>query len=239
MKRPEADDARMEALRAEASARRIRLAGNLDELSVRMRPGNLMQEAKDMAWAEVDRVTDDVLNIAEDLVHDSMDWVRENRTLVAGGGLVGLAAAGLVWFATRRKPTPLYAAYDMEDPLMTDTDEVPSAKVASAWGKVKEEALHLTEKAEGSYYAARSRAAELSADAKERAAEAAVVARQKAHEAAEAAREAAEKARIAAGEAGDWAKKQPQENPATVVLVALAAGALIGALLPASGRRRA
>ncbi len=229
----------MEALRAEANARRMRLAGNLDELSVRMRPGNLVQEARDRAWAEVDRVTDDVLNIAEDLVHDSMDWVRDNRTLVAGGGLVGLAAAGLAWFATRKKPTPLYAAYDMEDTLMTDTDDALSAKAATAWGKVKEEAVHLTEKAEGSYYAARSRAADLTADAKERAAEAAVVARQKAHEAAEAARDAAEKARIAAGEAGDWAKKQPQENPATVVLVALAAGALIGALLPASGRRRA
>ena len=99
--------------------------------------------------------------------------------------------------------------------------------------------MHLAEKAEGGYYAARSRAADLSADAKERAAEAAAVAKVKAHEAAEAARDAAEKARIAAGEAGEWAKKQPQENPATVILVALAAGALIGSLLPSGGRRRA
>jgi ElaB/YqjD/DUF883 family membrane-anchored ribosome-binding protein len=122
---------------------------------------------------------------------------------------------------------------------MTDMDEGPSTRAASAWGKVKEEALHLTEKAEGGYHAARSRAAEMSAEAKARAVDAAAAARQKAQEAAEAAREAAEKARIAADEAGDWAKKQPKENPAAVVLVALAAGALIGALLPASGRRRA
>lgn len=239
VKRRERDEMELDALRAEANARRLRLAGNIDELSVRMRPGNLVQEAKNRAWAEVDRVTDEVLNIAEDFVNDSVAWVQGNRTAVIGGGLTALAAAGLMWFATRKKPIPLYAAYDMEDPLMTDSDETLSAKAASAWDKVKDEAVHLAEKAEGGYYAARSRAADLSADAKERAAEAAAVAKVKAHEAAEAARDAAEKARIAAGEAGEWAKKQPQENPATVILVALAAGALIGSLLPSGGRRRA
>ena len=77
----------------------------------------------------------------------------------------------------------------------------------------------------------------LSVEARERAAEAADLARERAAEAAEAAREAAEKAREAAGEAGRWARRQPQENPSTVVLVALAAGALIGALLPSCRRR--
>ena len=133
MKRRERDEMELDALRAEANARRLRLAGNIDELSVRMRPGNLVQEAKNRAWAEVDRVTDEVLNIAEDFVNDSVAWVQGNRTAVIGGGLTALAAAGLMWFATRKKPIPLYAAYDMEDPLMTDADETLSAKAASAW----------------------------------------------------------------------------------------------------------
>lgn len=241
MKRPDGAAAPMEIarLQMEADARRARLAGNLEELGVRMRPSNLLSEAKDAAWAEVDRVTDEILDMAGDLVQDSVDWVRDNRRLAAGGGLAAALAALAIWYMTRRTTVPLYAAYDMEDPdLMSDFEETAAAKASSAWKKAKSEAHTLGEKAEGAYYAARSKASVLSVEARERAAEAADLARERAAEAAEAAREAAEKAREAAGEAGRWARRQPQENPATVVLVALAAGALIGALLP-SGRRRA
>lgn len=245
MKRPDDSSAgagvslTLAQLEAEADARRARLSGNLEELGVRMRPANLLTEMKEAAWAEVDRVTDEFLNMASDLVDDSVGWVKENRTIAAGGLLTGLLAAGAVWYATRKTTVPLYAAYDMEDPdMMNETEEKLGAKAADAWGKVKDEAHHLGDKAEGAYYAARSKAAVLSDSAREQAAHAAEVARERAHEAAEAAREAAERAREAAGEAGRWARKQPQENPATVVLVALAAGAIIGALLP-HGRRRA
>lgn len=226
-------------LEAEADARRARLSGNLAELGFRMRPANILSEMKDAAWAEVDRVTDEFLNMASDLVDDSVGWVKENRAVTAGGLLAGLLAAGAVWYATRKATVPLYAAYDMEDPdMMDETQETLGEKAADTWGKVKDEAQHLGNKAEGAYYAARSKAAVLSDSARERAAYAADVARERAHEAAEAAREAADRAREAAGEAGRWAKKQPQDNPATVVLVAPAAGALIGALLP-HGRRNA
>ncbi|MCG2841341.1 DUF3618 domain-containing protein [Sandaracinobacter sp. RS1-74] len=227
-------------LETEADARRARLSDNLEELAVRMRPRNIVAEMKEAAWAEVDRVTDEFLNVASDLVDDSVEWVKENRTVVAGGALTGLLAAAAVWYLSRRTTVPLYAAYDMEDPdMMNETEETLGEKANEAWGKVKEEAQHLGEKAEGAYYAARSKAAVLSDSAREQAAHAAEVARERAHEAAEAAREAAERAREAAVEAGRWAKKQPQDNPATVILAALAAGAVIGALLPASGRRRA
>jgi hypothetical protein len=232
----------MDAMRAEAAARRHRLAENAEELSWRMRPGNLVQEAKDRAWAEVDRMTDEALGIAEDLVQDTTDWVKGNRGLALGGTATALLSAALVWYLTRRKTVPLYAAYDMEDSPMSETDETLSAKAAGTWGRAKDEAHKLSEKvgdtAGGAYYSARSRAAELSADAREKAIEAAAIAREKADEAAVAAREAAEKARIAAGEAGEWARRQPQDNPAMVVVAALAAGALLGALMPSGGRRR-
>ena len=225
-------------LEAEADARRARLSGNLEELGFRMRPSNLLNEAKEAAWAEVDRVTDEFLSMASDLVDDSVDWVKDNRAVATGGLLASLLAAGAIWYATRKSTVPLYAAYDMEDPdMMNETEETLAAKAADTWGKVKDEALNLGDKAEGAYYAARSKAAVLSDSARERAAIAADVARERAHEAAEAAREAADRAREAAGEAGRWARRQPRENPATVVIVALAAGALIGALLP-HGRRR-
>jgi hypothetical protein len=229
----------MDAMRLEAAARRQRLSGNVEELSWRMRPSNLVQEAKDRAWAEVDRVTDEALSIAEDLVTDATDWVRANRGLALGGTATALLSAALVWYATRRTTVPLYAAYDMEDSPMSETDETLSAKAAGAWDKAKGGAREAQDKASEAYYSARSKAAVLSEEARERAIEAAAVAREKAAEAAEAAREAAEKARIAACEAGDWAKRQPQENPAMVVVAALAAGALIGALLPSGGRKKA
>lgn len=237
MRHPSA--ANMDAMRLEANMRRQRLAGNVEELSWRMRPSNLVQEAKDRAWAEVDRVTDEALSIAEDLVTDATDWVRANRGLALGGTATALLSAALVWYATRRTTVPLYAAYDMEDSPMSETDETLAARASGAWGKVKGEAHDAQDKASEAYYAARSKAAVLSDEARERAIEAAAVAREKAAEAAEAARDAAEKARIAAGEAGEWAKRQPQENPAMVVVAALAAGALIGALLPSGGRKRA
>ncbi len=226
-------------LQAEVDARRARLAGNLGDLGIRMQPRNLVAEAKEAAWMEVDRVTDEVIDIATDLVNDGLDWTKRHRKTVAGGALAGVLAGVALWYVTRKKPVPLYAAYDMEDPeMMNETDETIGDKAAHAWDRVKEEAHNLGGKAEGAYYAARSKATVLATEARERAADAAELARQRASEAADAAREAAEKAREAAGEAGRWARRQPQENPVTVVLVALAAGALIGALLP-RGRRDA
>jgi hypothetical protein len=253
MKRADEGETATGHLAAEADARRARLADNLDELSVRMRPSNLIDEAKERAWARVDAATDEWVSIGADLVSDMAGWLRGHRGVAIGSAATALLGAGLVWYLTRRDPVPLYAAYDMEDPLMTDSDETEGGlgrKAAGAWSKVKDDARDLGDRAGEGYYAARSKAAELSDEARERAVEAARVAREKAqhaadvarekaHEAAEAARDAAEKARIAAGEAGVWARRQPQENPATVVLVALAAGALLGALLPAGDRRRA
>lgn len=246
--RGRAGDADLDAIRQEAALRRQRLAGNVEELSWRMRPGNLVQEARDRAWVEVDRMTDEALGVAEDLVHGITGWAKDNAALALGGTATALLSAALVWYATRRKTVPLYAAYDMEDSPMSETDETLSAetlstRAAGTLERARDEAHKLGEqvgdKAGGAYYAARSRAAELAADARERAIEAAAVAREKADEAAAAAREAAEKARIAAGEASQWARRQPQENPAVVVVAALAAGALLGALLPSGGRRRA
>lgn len=226
-------------LEAEAEARRARLSGNLQELGFRMRPANLLNEVKDAAWAEVDRVTDELLDIASDLLDDSVGWVKQNRTIAVGGALTGLLAAAAAWYLTRSKTIPLYAAYNMEDPhMMNDTEDTLAGKAADTWNKVKGEAHNLGEKAEGAYYAARSKAAGLSDTARDRAAHAADVARERAHEAAVAAREAADRAREAAVEAGQWVKKQPRDNPATVILVALAAGALMGALLPHGRDRR-
>ncbi|MFN7397470.1 MAG: DUF3618 domain-containing protein, partial [Sandaracinobacter sp.] len=138
MRHPSA--ANMDAMRLEANMRRQRLAGNVEELSWRMRPSNLVQEAKDRAWAEVDRVTDEALSIAEDLVTDATDWVRANRGLALGGTATALLSAALVWYATRRTTVPLYAAYDMEDSPMSETDETLAARASGAWGKVKGEA---------------------------------------------------------------------------------------------------
>lgn len=242
MKRPEDLPAlpTAEALEAEAEVRRERLASNLDQLSERMRPANLLSEARDLAWRRVDRMTDELISMAEDVVQDTTDFIRAHRLGVAGTALTALAVGTLVWWATRRRPVPVYAAYDREDPDMMNDDREPlTEKAAHAWDKVKEEARHLGDKAGETYYAARSRAAELADEARERAAHAADVARERALEAADAARDAAEKAREAAGEAGRWARRQPAEHPATVVLVALAAGVLIGALLPSGRNNRA
>ncbi len=243
MKRPEDLPALplAEQLEAEVDLRRDRLAGNLGELSERMQPANLLAELKDMAWRRVDRMTDELMGMAEDFVHDTADFVRGHRLGVAGAALTALAAGGLIWWATQRKrPVPVYAAYDREDPdMMTDDREPLAEKATHSWDKVKSEARHIGDKASETYYAARSKASELAEEARERAAHAADVARERALEAADAARDAAEKARAAAGEAGRWARRQPAEHPATVVLVALAAGVLIGALLPSGRNNRA
>jgi len=227
----------VELVEAEAGARRERLADNLDALSGRMTFSNLVQEAKDAVWKDVDRMVDDMLSIGEDLIKDSFGWAKDHQRSVIGGSVTALLVGGAMWYAARKKTVPLFAAYDMEDSYMTtETEETLAAKASGAWSKVKDEAQHVGDKAGEAYFSARSKAAELSDAARERAAHAADVARDRAHDAAEAAREAAEKAREAAGEARRWAVKQPQENPATVILGALAAGILIGVLLP-SGRR--
>lgn len=225
-------------LEAEARLRRNRLSENMDELSERMTPANLLYEASQAFWARIDNLADNVLVKSQELAEDSMDWARQNRFAV-GGSIAALLAGGvLVWSLSRRQgPVPLYAAYDMEDPnMLDDTDEKIEARAKAAWGKVKGEAHDLGDKAEEAYRTARQKAVALSEDARERAKDAARIAREKAHEAAEAAREAADRAREVAGDAGKWAKRQPQEHPATMVVAALAAGVLIGALIPAFRR---
>lgn len=146
MKRPEDSDGVTGALVAEADARRARLAGNLDELSTRMRPSNLVEEAKQRALARLDALTDEWVSIGADLVTDLADWLRGHRGLAAGGTATALLGAGLVWYLTRRTPVPLYAAYDMEDPLMTESEDANGGlgrKANDAWSKVKEDAREL------------------------------------------------------------------------------------------------
>ncbi len=240
MKRRDETDpgARMQGLETEREARRDRLSSNLDELSGRMTFANLFSEAKEAVLKQVDRAVDDAVQLGQEMVSDSLDWVRDNRTLVAGGTATALVAAGLVWAATRRRTVPLYAAYDQEDFPMTDENDPSSTNGGGTWGKVRNEAGVLGDRAGEAYYSVRSKAAELSDTARERARDAADLARERAHEAAEAARDAAERAREAAGDAGRWAARQPQENPASVVLGAMAFGVLVGLLLPSGNRAR-
>ena len=226
---------RLQLLEAEADARRARIAGDIDELSWRMKPGNLMREGQAAVMREVDRVTDAALDMASDLVEDIGGFARENAKMLGGGAALAALAGIGIWFATsrlRRQPVPIYAAYDQEDFDMNEAEENLRDKAADTWSKVKEEAREASHKAGEAYYAARSKAAELSVEAREKAAHAADVARERAAEAAEAAREAAERAREAAGEAGEWARRQPQEHPVGTVVGALAAGLLLGLLLP-------
>lgn len=234
MKRLDASDpgGRAGLLEAEALARRERLAGNLAELSERMTWSNLMLEAREAVWKEVDRMVDDVLSIGEDLVDNGVDWAKDHQRALIGGSVAALLAGGALWLAARKKTVPLYAAYDMEDPRMTtETDKTPPARASDAWSKVKDDALHVGDKASEAYFSARSRTAVLTDAAREHAVHAAEVARERAQDAAEAAREAAAEARR-------WAARQPQENPAAVVLGALAAGILIGILLPSDRHDR-
>lgn len=247
-----------DAMLDEVLARRNRLSSNLDSLGVRLQPANLMHEAstavRSAVQTEVERVQHAVQDFGADLIEDSLVWASANRRWLVGGTAAALLAGGIAWYVNRKRTVPLYSAYDMEDPdMMSDTPENSSAldeagaKAAGAWNRVKDQADELGSKAGEAYYSARSKAADLADNARDRAHEAAEaardkarhaadIARERAHDAAEAARDAADRAREAADEARDWAVRQPQENPVTVVIVALAIGAILGALLP-SGRR--
>ncbi len=222
------------ALAAEADRRRAQLEDNLGELGERLRPGNLVGEARAATVDRLHRLGEEIAAVGEDLATDIAQWVRRHPGQ-AGGGLLAavLAAVGYWYFARRADPVPLYAAYDMEDPgMMSEDDARLRARAREGLRHLREEARDVQDRTTEAYYAARSRAAELAEEARERAHHAAEVARARAHDAAEAAREAADRAREAAGEAGEWAKQQADQHPGTVILAGLAAGLLIGALLP-------
>lgn len=221
----------MLVLQQDANERRLRLAENVGELRVRMRPQNLLMEAKEASLAELDRVTDELLEAATDLLEDSVEWASRNRTLVVGGAaaLGALALAG-AWYGRSgpgRKTVPLYAAYNVPEPgMMTEAADKKGDKRQSL-PDVRERARRLGARAETSYEEARARAHVLAADARSRAADA-----------QEAAREMADRAREIAGDAGDWARRQQEEKPGAAVLLGLATGLLLGVLTPSARRKR-
>lgn len=225
-------DKRLHRLEAEADARRARISSDMDELSWRMKPANLLAEAGGRLMSEVDRATDALIDMAGDMVDDAAGFARAHaRTIGAGTALALLAGAG-VWFASRRlrkKPVPLYDAYHLEDFDMNEPQDSLRKRAAGRWTKVKADARTASDKAGETYYSARSRAASLSTEAREKARHASEVAREKAHHAGEAARETSQAA-------GQWVRQQPQENPIGTVAAVAAIGLLAGLLLPARNR---
>lgn len=212
---------------AEVDTRRDRLAWNVGELSHRMTPQNLLHEGidhvRELALEEARKIGRHAAELATDVGHESLAWANRNRRLLAGG-VLATAVGGWLIARTRlgsaRKPVPLYAAYDMEDPsIMNDETE------QSTWNRVREEAAHIGAKAGETYYAARSRAASLADSASGYADDAANVAR-----------EAAQQAKASASDARAWTKRQSQEHPVGMILAGMALGALVAAVLP-TGRR--
>jgi len=224
-------------LKADIAMKRARIAENLGDLASRMTPENLIHagltRTREAARQEASKAMNDMNSLIDDLTHDSIDWARENRGLVLGGALLAVAA---VVAGSRRaratKPVPLYAAYNQEYRVAEPKAAAARGEAEGAWQRVKGEAGTLGDKAGEIYYSARSKAAGASVTAREAAHDAAERARDIAHDAAERARETA-------GDAGQWAKQQTSEHPASIVIIGVAIGAIIGAMLPGSRRENA
>ncbi len=231
-------------LMAEIAEKRARLAGNLDELSVRLTPQNLinsgLQQARGAARQEASKAMSEMHSLIDDITDDGLSWARDNRTLLVGGAIAAIAVAAVSARATRKaKPVPLYAAYNQEYRVAQPRLNQAKEEAAKGWDKVKSEAETLGNMAGEAYYSARSKAAGAAVTAREAAHDAADIARETAHDAAIRAHEAAERAREAAAEAGQWVKRQPEEHPTSVVIIGIAIGAIIGAMLPRSPRENA
>lgn len=230
---------KMLQLQQDASERRVRLAGNLGELRVRMQPRNLAMEAKEASLAEFDRVTDELLDVATDLLEDSVDWMSRHRGVAVGGAVVGVIAAAGLWYgrSRSRRPVPIYAAYNAGDHgLMADPMEQPTAHqraAAAEAGRLKDRVDELGERAGRVYDSVRARARVVAADARARAEDVADAARERTAGAGDAARAALDRARAAADEAADWARAKPRAWPGASVLAGLVAGAILGAVAPA------
>ncbi len=223
---------RLQALEADADARRARIASDVDELSWRMQPANLLAEAREGLMREIDRATDALVDMAGDLVDDAVGFARSHSRAIGAGTAITLLAGAAAWIASRRlrrQPVPLYDAYHMEDFDMNDQDDSLRQRAAGTWTKVKQEASLAGHKAGETYYAARSRAAYLTADARDKAGHAAEALRERAADAAASAREATEAA-------SEWARQRPQENPLGTVAAAITLGVLVGVLLPSRNR---
>lgn len=231
-------------LKTEIAVKRARILENLDDLSVRMTPENLihtgLKRARGAARQEASKAMNDMNSLIDDLTHDSIDWARENRGLLLGGAVLAIAAVAVGTRRTRAaKPVPLYAAYNQEYRVGEPKAAAVGGEAEGAWQRVRGEAETLGDRAGELYYSARSKAAGAGVSAREVAHDAAERAREVAHDAAERAREAAERARETAEDAGQWAKRQTDEHPASVIIIGIAIGAIIGAMLPASRRENA
>ncbi|WP_448578808.1 DUF3618 domain-containing protein [Thermaurantiacus sp.] len=199
---------RMTALEAQASQARQSLADELSALGGRLEPGAIIAQGIARARSTAQREVEAVLD-------DAGAWVRANALLMAGLAATLGAMAALGYGVTRRRVVPPHQAIQMEDPSMHEIE----GTTPRSWDRVREGAEELGQKASETYFHARSKAAELGANAREKAAE------------------AADEATALAQRTAEWTKRQPQENPMTSVIVGFALGAILAALMPRGGRR--
>lgn len=213
------DSDETQALKAEADAARARIAGRVERLQTRLEPRRLVREtvgeASIMARREATRA-----------MEDATDWVRDHGMLLGGLAAAGAAAVALTLYSRRRDdrydPVPIYDAYAMEDPAMTNDDGQDSPR---RWDRVREGAEDLGARASERYRDARETVGERYREVRETVAE-------KTDQLSEAAREQAARAREQAARAAQWTRRQPDENPMGTVVAGFAIGALVGALLP-------
>ncbi|WP_448582406.1 hypothetical protein [Thermaurantiacus sp.] len=199
---------RMAELEAEAARARAAIADGIADLSKRLEPRHLLADATSRARHAVkDAVSSEVAN----LVAEGREFVRAHAlALAAGATILGVLAA--LGIGARKRVVPLYRAYEMEEPLMPDESQDPRR-----WDRVRETAEELGQKAGETYYHARSRAAQLSAEARNRAAY------------------AADAAEDAARDVAEWTARQHKAHPISSVIIGFALGAILAALLPKGG----
>lgn len=162
--------AELALLEAEAIARRRRLTSNVDRLSVELRPRNLLSSgvahARHAAHEEAGRARAALSNLASDMMTNGEQFVKDNRAVVIAGAALALGAAFGLRAATRKRPVPLYEAWNADGAADDGLSDDPSVS--------RRPLSH-----------ARDRAVELGEAARHRAAEAARVARQSASDAGE------------------------------------------------------
>jgi ElaB/YqjD/DUF883 family membrane-anchored ribosome-binding protein len=228
---PEARGRSPEEIEREIEATRERMGRDIDELGERLSPGNLKRQAKDAITGKAQDIAQNVGDSARETGFRMMDFIQENKSLVAAMGL------GAVWLIQQRNKSEVSG-----DRMARFAYTGPERRREGFVGRITDRAGHVRDTMREGMSSAASgigeRASDLSSQAGDMAGRARERAGEMGHNVRRRARDLGYRAKDRTRQAKGGLERMAEENPLAVAAGVAVLGLACGLLIPESEREQ-